>query len=44
MQRYFNQCSWYEGTIDPKDFKEDLLNETEFSNIRLIQEQQKSME
>ncbi|EXG86380.1 YARHG domain [Clostridium sp. ASBs410] len=44
LQRYFNQCSWYEGMIDPKDFKEDVLNETERFNIRLIQEQQKSME
>ncbi len=44
LRRYFNQCSWYEGTIDPKDFMEDVLNETERFNIRLIHEQQKNME
>ncbi|PJJ28435.1 YARHG domain-containing protein [Lacrimispora celerecrescens] len=44
LQRYFNQCSWYEGTIDPNDFKEDVLNETERFNVRLIHEQQKRME
>ncbi|WP_312427304.1 YARHG domain-containing protein [Lacrimispora sp.] len=44
LQKYFNQCSWYKGTIDPKDFKEEALNETERFNIRLIHEQQKRME
>lgn len=41
LQKYFNQCSWYEGTIAPEDFLENMLNETERFNIRLIQEQQK---
>ena len=44
LQRYFNQCSWYEGTVAPEDFEENMLNETEQSNIRMIQEQQKNME
>ncbi|MFT4106991.1 MAG: YARHG domain-containing protein [Lacrimispora sp.] len=44
LQRYFNQCSWYEGTIDPEDFDERMLSEIEQSNIRLIQEQQQNME
>jgi len=44
LQRYFNQCSWYEGTIAPEDFKENVLNETERFNIRLIQKQQQKME
>jgi len=44
LQRYFNQCSWYEGTIEPKEFKENALNETEHFNIRLIDKQQKNME
>lgn len=44
LQRYFNQCSWYEGMIAPEDFKENVLNETEQFNIRLIQEQQQKME
>ncbi|WP_367569205.1 YARHG domain-containing protein [Lacrimispora sp.] len=44
LQRYFNQCSWYEGTVAPEDFDERMLNEIEQSNIRLIQEQQQNME
>lgn len=44
LQRYFNQCSWYEGTIEPREFEENVLNETEHFNIRLIDEQQKNME
>lgn len=30
--------------IAPEDFKENVLNETEQFNIRLIQEQQQKME
>ena len=44
LQRYFNQCNWYEGTIEPREFEENALNETEHFNIRLIDEQQKKME
>ncbi|GLC78534.1 YARHG domain-containing protein [Lacrimispora brassicae] len=44
LRKYFNQCSWYEGIIAPKDFEENVLNETERFNIRLIQEQQQKME
>jgi len=44
LQRYFNQCSWYKGMIAPEDFKENVLNETEQFNIRLIQEQQQKLE
>ncbi|WP_333650581.1 YARHG domain-containing protein [Lacrimispora sp.] len=44
LQRYFNQCSWYEGTVAPEDFDEHILSEIEQSNIRLIQEQQQNME
>ncbi|WP_349948368.1 YARHG domain-containing protein [Lacrimispora sp. BS-2] len=44
LKRYFNQCSWYEGTIAPEDFEENMLNETERFNISLIQKQQQNME
>ncbi len=44
LQRYFNQCSWYEGAIAPKDFEENVLNETERSNIRSIQKQQQAIQ
>ncbi|MDR2023644.1 MAG: YARHG domain-containing protein [Hungatella sp.] len=44
LQRYFNQCSWYEGRIAPEDFEENMLNETERFNISLIQKQQQNVE
>uniref|UniRef100_UPI0006D09D3F YARHG domain-containing protein n=1 Tax=Clostridium sp. NkU-1 TaxID=1095009 RepID=UPI0006D09D3F len=44
LQRYFNQCRWYEGRIAPEDFEENMLNETERFNISLIQKQQQNVE
>lgn len=36
LQEYFNQCSWYEGTIQPDDFSQDMLNEVELANLQII--------
>lgn len=36
LQAYFNACDWYEGTIEPDDFKETDLNEIEIANKDLI--------
>ena len=44
LSRYFNSLSWYEGTIAPEEFRDDLLNETERANIRLMLERQADME
>ena len=32
LQEYFNGKSWYNGTIEPDDFKEDMLSEIERTN------------
>lgn len=32
LQAYFNNRSWYNGTIEPEDFKDDMLNEVERQN------------
>lgn len=32
LQEYFNGKSWYNGTIEPNDFKEDMLSEIERTN------------
>ena len=32
LQGYFNGKSWYNGTIEPDDFKEDMLSEIERTN------------
>lgn len=32
LQKYFNGKSWYNGTIEPDDFKEDMLSEIERTN------------
>ena len=32
LQSYFDAMEWYEGTIDPDDFNEESLSETEIKN------------
>lgn len=36
LQNYFDCCSWYEGTVNPEDFTDDLLNGTELDNLQTI--------
>ena len=36
LQEYFNGKSWYNGTIEPDDFKEDMLSEIERTNEDII--------
>lgn len=36
LQDYFNQQSWYNGTIEPNKFSENVLNKYEKANIELI--------
>ena len=36
-QDYFNSKSWYVGTIEPKNFREEYLNIYEKENVKLIQ-------
>lgn len=36
LQQYFNQHTWYEGTIPPQEFQEGLLNQTERDNLQLL--------
>lgn len=36
LQEYFDSCSWYEGTTDPKDFSEDELSAIEKANRNTI--------
>jgi hypothetical protein len=36
LQAYFDALDWYEGTIDPDDFDESLLNDIEIANKNLI--------
>ncbi len=37
LQSYFNSKDWYEGTINPNDFKESTLNQYEKANVEVIQ-------
>ena len=41
LQRYFNQCSWYQGTISAKKFDDAVLNEIEKKNVELLSEAKK---
>lgn len=36
LQRYFDSCDWYEGTVAPADFDDSVLNEYEVANRDLI--------
>ncbi len=36
LQAYFDSCSWYNGTIDPSDFKESELSDIEVANRQVI--------
>lgn len=38
LQAHFDACDWYEGTIDPEDFQETDLTETEIANKDVIVE------
>lgn len=43
LQAYFDACDWYEGTVDPEDFDDSVLNEYETANRDLIVEYEKKM-
>lgn len=36
LQGYFNTCIWYEGTIEPDVFSDDILNDVERANLQMI--------
>lgn len=39
LQKYFNGCSWYSGTIEPDDFcEEDEFNIYEYTNVKFIKQ------
>lgn len=41
LQAYFDSKDWYHGTIEPDEFKEEMLNEYEFVNRDTIVEYEK---
>lgn len=43
LQAYFDSCSWYQGTIEPGDFQESMLNDIEIANRDLIVEYEEEM-
>lgn len=43
LQGYFDTCSWYEGTIEPENFSDAVLNEVEKSNLQMISEYEARM-
>lgn len=36
LQKYFDSLEWYEGTVEPEDFSEDVLNQIEKDNIAYL--------
>lgn len=36
LQKYFDSKSWYRGTIEPKDFTDNMLSDIEKNNKDLI--------
>lgn len=43
LRNYFESLSWYEGTIEAKDFQESMLSDIEIANRDLIVEYEKEM-
>lgn len=43
LQSYFDDCSWYEGIIEPEDFTDDMLNDIEKQNKDIIVKYEKEM-
>lgn len=41
LQEYFESKDWYEGTIEPDDFKESTLSEVEKENAKIISDYEK---
>lgn len=44
IQEYFNSQSWYNGTINPDDFSEDMLSEIEKYNVNIIADYEEYLE
>lgn len=38
LQAYFDGKSWYEGTVEPDEFDQDVFNDYEAANVLLIKE------
>ena len=36
LQAYFDGCDWYEGTIAPEMFTDDMLTDTELANVAFL--------
>ena len=36
LREYFESIDWYDGTIEPEDFDEDVLNQYEKANVKLL--------
>ena len=36
LQAYFDSCLWYEGSIEPSDFTDNMLNEVELANLKVV--------
>lgn len=43
LQAYFDALDWYEGTIEPADFDESVMNDYEIANRDLIVQYEKNM-
>lgn len=44
LQEYFDSKSWYQGTISPDDFTEDMLSELEKDNVEKIRDLERTRE
>lgn len=40
LQEYFNSKSWYNGTINPEDFTNDMLNSIEMRNVEFLSDKE----
>lgn len=42
IQSYFDKCTWYNGTTDPDDFDDSVLNKYEKANVDFILQKENS--
>ena len=44
LQDYFNSKDWYNGTIEPEDFSDYMLNDVELANAKLLKDREYALD
>lgn len=44
LQDYFNSKDWYNGTVEPEDFSDNMLNDVELANAKLLKDREYTLD